>query len=1019
MEQKYFSEMVDTLATRAGHATVSWLGFSNVALRRHLLDVFNRGYGNTGSFVSDPSFEAVFGWKTTAKTMSDLSGGLLQSSLVAAMDAPDPELASEYRFPLERQPYLHQLKTWELLCTAEKKSVVVTSGTGSGKTECFLVPILNRLIEEQSSIGAPLIGVRALFLYPLNALINSQRDRLRAWTHKVRDSIRFCLYNGMTPEVLPANEARLGSEIRDRRTLRKTPPPILVTNATMLEYMLVRTQDSPIFEASKGKLEWIILDEAHTYIGSQAAELALLIRRVLHTFGVNPREVRFVATSATIGDPNGAAGTQLREFLARVSGNDIEQVHVVSGERVIPALPSGSVGAAAPIEELFALDEGKDVTPNRYAALVRHPIARGVRRLFTLPQSAPVAKLSNICSAVFGDSDSYTRARQDQALNWLDLLSSTVDGDGTPFLPLRSHIFHQTLAGLWCCSDRKCPGKRGSELNDQQWPFGMLYLEPKKHCECGSPVFELVACNDCGAIYLHAEVVGNRVVRPDADSSVDEFTLDLDETSVEEESQTFEFLSDRSLLLVTNRDLPNCGDMHVEKNNGTITETEGDQCISMIVYESGPEGLLCPGCTKSAARFDDLFRTARVGAPFYLAGVLPTLLEFAPDGEQPADKTYRGRRLLTFTDSRQGTARLAARLQQDAERTKARGLIYHNLLAHPQSNAGVEDQIRELEKIKNPSSVISNLLDELRRSAQQSAAAPFRQLQLGIQQRGVDFDAIRAQYQIYSRELFGGANGPANVAEVLLLREMGRRPKRQNNLETMGMVAVCYPKLLKIKTAPSVWATKGLSDQDWRDFLKIALDFVVRNGGSLEIRDEIWPWLGLPQRRTAIVASNTEELGRWQRRWPSVRRSGTNSLLVRLLAKVLKADLQAAGGQDLVDSLLDAAWLAEKTLLKQTANGYILPLEELAFRPIQEAWVCPFTRRLLDTTLGGISPYIPRTLPLTSARVSGSKSRSMTHHSEAAQMETFPYAEVEHGSTSSRPFVNCAKKASGRLLTTV
>jgi ATP-dependent helicase YprA (DUF1998 family) len=113
----------------------------------------------------------------------------------------------------------------------------------------------------------------------------------------------------MTPDVLPVSEAQIGSEIRDRRTLRKTPPPILVTNATMLEYMLVRTQDAPILEASKGKLEWIILDEAHTYIGSQAAELALLIRRVLHAFGVSPQDVRFVATSATIGDPKGAVRT--------------------------------------------------------------------------------------------------------------------------------------------------------------------------------------------------------------------------------------------------------------------------------------------------------------------------------------------------------------------------------------------------------------------------------------------------------------------------------------------------------------------------------------------------------------------------------------------------------------------------------------------------------------------------------------------------------------------------------------
>lgn len=220
--------------------------------------------------------------------------------------------------------------------------------------------------------------------------------------------------------------------------------------------------------------------------------------------------------------------------------------------------------------------------------------------------------------------------------------------------------------------------------------------------------------------------------------------------------------------------------------------------------------------------------------------MLPTLLEFAPDGDDPANSTYRGRRLLTFTDSRQGTARLAARLQQDAERTKARGLIYHNLLAHPQSDHDLEDRIRALEQIQNPPEAIRNMLEELRQSVQ-SSSAPFRQLQLGMQHRGVEFEAIRAQYQKYSRDLFGGASGSANVSEVLLLREMGRRPRRQNNLETMGLVAVCYPKLLKVRNIPSIWAARNRTRQQWQDFLKLALDFFVRGGGSLEVREEVWP----------------------------------------------------------------------------------------------------------------------------------------------------------------------------------
>lgn len=138
-----------------------------------------------------------------------------------------------------------------------------------------MVPVLSDISQSKTD-GDKGDGVRAIFLYPLNALIQSQRERLRAWTGPFGGDLRFCLYNGMTPEEAKADRYRVApNEVHDRTTLRANPPEILVTNPTMLEYMLVRAQDAPILEKSKGKLRWIILDEAHNYIGSQAAELAL------------------------------------------------------------------------------------------------------------------------------------------------------------------------------------------------------------------------------------------------------------------------------------------------------------------------------------------------------------------------------------------------------------------------------------------------------------------------------------------------------------------------------------------------------------------------------------------------------------------------------------------------------------------------------------------------------------------------------------------------------------------------
>ena len=109
----------------------------------------------------------------------------------------------------------------------------MSSGTGSGKTECFLIPILNDLAREAEQKQQVLTGVRALFLYPLNALIKSQRDRLNSWlaADAFKNRVRYCLYKGDTEEQSPRlMEGDFACEVRGRDVLRRDPPPILVTN---------------------------------------------------------------------------------------------------------------------------------------------------------------------------------------------------------------------------------------------------------------------------------------------------------------------------------------------------------------------------------------------------------------------------------------------------------------------------------------------------------------------------------------------------------------------------------------------------------------------------------------------------------------------------------------------------------------------------------------------------------------------------------------------------------------------
>ena len=366
------NNMIDDLSVRSARAILSQLGLRSHTLREYLGELFAQKPGAPGALLAEPVLEAAFGWKAADRTMAELArDGVLHRKLVAALDRPAREYR-EHAFPKHRRPYQHQLDCWQRLLESTPRSVLVSSGTGSGKTECFLVPILEDLVRQREE-GGHLAGVQALFLYPLNALINSQRDRLRAWCGGFGQDIRFCLYNGETPEYAKAADARMaGAEQVSRQQLRTDPPPMLVTNATMLEYMLVRTEDAPIVERSQGTLRWIVLDEAHTYIGSHAAEMTLLLRRVLHRFGADPENVRFVATSATIGDEG--ATHDLQRFLASLSGAPAQHVHVVTGERFVPPLPP----AADHPTTLSALRTMS--ADERFTALCNHPDARSIRR---------------------------------------------------------------------------------------------------------------------------------------------------------------------------------------------------------------------------------------------------------------------------------------------------------------------------------------------------------------------------------------------------------------------------------------------------------------------------------------------------------------------------------------------------------------------------------------------------------------------------------------------------------------
>ena len=993
----FFTSLVDQARSRATESTLGLLGVTHPGLREHLAGVLDAESGEKGSFLAAPQFEPTFAWEPANCRLRELGTGaepLLSSTVIDALDNPDNR---QYRFNADWAPFTHQLRSWQALLE-EKKSIVVTSGTGSGKTECFMVPVLEDLYRELQAEGAEkLEGVRALFLYPLNALIDSQRDRLDAWTRPFGESMRYCLYNGRTPDRasrVRAEQKKRPNEVLSRERMRESPAPILVTNGTMLEYMMVRQVDEPILRVSRARksLRWIVLDEAHTYVGSQAAELALQLRRVMIAFGVTPEDVRFVATSATISSPEGVEN--LRRFLSDLSGVPVERVEVLGGQRVVPQLPA-SEGRLATLEELESTpsDPGsKEVSSARFEALSHSPEARTIRD-FVVQHGSPVGlgEIRKHVSRTLGASLS-----ERDTLRWLDVCSGTRPAENEPaFLNLRAHFFQKTLHGLWACMDPDCPEKAGTALA-ADWPFGSVYTDQRATCGCGAPVVELAFCDDCNEPHLLADTRSGHVKHWETRVE-DEFSLQSDtEEAAGDESEV-----DRDAQ--KNEPTVFCRPEHigeayfsvdVDLETGSFTASE--RSVRLGVNDS--EAQCCrPQCAFTGYSGRSPFNRALTGGPFYVTQAVPTVLEYCEDFQPekgaseagPQTLPGRGRRLITFTDSRQGAARMAVRMQQEAERNKLRGLVVEVLGAAQRDHAAqprdeVSDQglqaLREAHQGLLAAGMNQAAAEMEERIRQQEATLagqssgdavdtvclPWRDVVRTLAGKEDIAGPVCEFNKQYNPELFGGADGAERLAEMLLFREFMRRPKRQNSAETLGLAAVDYPCLDNLRAVPEGWAEKGLELKDWRDFLKVALDFYIRAYSGINANQEVFRWAGVsfkPKRFLPPDSEAGQEPGLLK--WPQIRGSNTSHRLVKLL--VLGGGMNPGDRADVdrINDWLRAAWrflTGPGGALKADQNKFSLPLDSLGFRLQTRFYVCPVTNRLLDTTFRDWTPYLPRSI---------------------------------------------------------
>jgi len=690
---------------------------------------------------------------------------------------------------LHDPPYSHQAAALEAT-TRDGLSLVVATGTGSGKTEAFLLPILAKLATEaQESTSFEEPALRAILLYPMNALVNDQLGRLRtllgdarvadlftAWGQRPARFARYTsrtLYPGV--RTVKKDQRRLRSiepfyislleragdpesphqaqaaklienlrsrgkwpakpdlrewyggkgqrwqdargrfaravmrpedpELLTRHEVLANPPDLLVTNYSMLEYMLMRPLERPIFDATRDWLErnpderlLLVIDEAHLYRGSSGAEVGLLLRRLRSRLSLPPERLQVICTSASFNDEERA-----RVFAAQLTGKREEDFQTITG--TLAPRPGEGRGseedaralAEVPLEDFYeTIDESERLEV--VAAFLGHRGVEPTDRLesslhLALREFAPMSRLVNLSmmeakpvselgQEIFETED---RKLADRATTVLIALGSAArEKPGEPgLLPSRIHAFFRGLPGLWACVDPDCPAVPEDMKGG---PVGKLFAQPQAVCDCGARVFELYTCRNCGSAYARAytdDLEDPSFLWPEPGRRFEAATGRVGELQaldllVEQPTTTEVQLAE--LDLVTGRlDPIALGDRmrQVFLRRDRTDALGGEAGDDDVEAGTGGEFRPCGVC----GEYGDYGRSSvqdhqtKGDQPFQ--ALVTRQIQVQPPGPQPYSDfaPLRGRKVLVFSDSRQTAARLAPNLQKYSMQDVLRPLI--------------------------------------------------------------------------------------------------------------------------------------------------------------------------------------------------------------------------------------------------------------------------------------------------------------------------------------------------------
>jgi Lhr-like helicase len=651
--------------------TANSISDSEPELQKAFLDKLNKEY----SVIQGPFFHCTPCYKPSLSIRELVNGQGSASLSPKLMDLPD-----EY-FDPDRSLYSHQIKSIEHL--QQERYLVVATGTGSGKTECFLFPILDSILVD------PTPGLRAIIIYPMNALANDQLLRLRNLLRNMPE-VTFGRYTGETPWDKPEDLGtdRLKNERMTRQEIRESPPHILLTNFAMLEYLLLRPNDSALF--ANQNLSYLVLDEAHSYSGAQGIEISMLMRRLRQYLHRKEKKVQFVLTSATLGNEENIT-EKVAQFATDLTGVEFQKEDILQGE-VVDSF-SKSLKEPFSISELGVLIEKtggingwNEVLFNpdslwkkveKAGFTVEKPEKFSTKKILfnLLSEYAPLAKIHDYCRekpSTVGEICNILGVEENKltqtAITWLVTMGTHAkkSADSSPLLPMRLHFFCRGLAGATVCMNTDCPNS--VTVEGQKW--SKFFLEDCNTCpECEHKVLPISTCVHCGMpahkIYIQD---GKWHKMPDPvvteqQSQILTWMDDLDEDNLAEDEEKEIDTSKQFAYLCFS-----CGSYNKDLSDEKCCKNSAVRKLR-IVNTNIKDGNLkkCPRCGGSSGGFDSVLRNFVTFEDAPTAVLAETVMRNLPiDTENPERNNLpaNGRNLLVFSDSRQRAAFFAPYLTQ-------------------------------------------------------------------------------------------------------------------------------------------------------------------------------------------------------------------------------------------------------------------------------------------------------------------------------------------------------------------